>query len=55
MVHSQYCKCTQVPPFDNRLMWSLHYGVKQQDNSIKDFVQGYSLSWELETISIIII
>ena len=34
-------------------MWSLHYGVKQSDNSIEDFVHGYSLPWELETISIL--
>ena len=32
-------------------MWSLHYGVKQSDNSTEDFVYGYSLPWELETIS----
>ena len=32
-------------------MWSLHYGVKQSDNSVEDFVHGYSLPWELETIS----
>ena len=32
-------------------MWSLHYRVKQQDNSIEDFVHGYSLLWELEEIS----
>ena len=29
------------------IMWSLHYGVKQSDNSIEDFVHGYSLPWEL--------
>ena len=39
-------------PFDKRLMWSLHYGVKQSDNSIEDFVHGYSLPWELEAISV---
>ena len=33
-------------------MWSLHYGVKQSDNSIEDFVHGYSLQWELEAISL---
>ena len=31
----------------NRLLWSLHYGVKQGDGSIEDFVHGYSLPWEL--------
>ena len=33
-------------------MWSLHYGVKQSDNSIEDFVHGYSPPWELEAISV---
>ena len=32
-------------------MWSLHYWVKQSDNSIEDFVHCYSLPWDLETIS----
>ena len=50
--YPQYSECTQVPPFDNRLLWSLHYGVKQRDNSIEDFVHGYSLPWELEAISL---
>ena len=44
-------KLTQVPPFDNKLIWSLHFGVKHQDNSIEDFVHSYLLPWELETIS----
>ena len=28
--------------FIMRLLWSLHYGVKQWDNSIEDFAHGYS-------------
>ena len=35
----------------DRLVWSLHYGVKQRDNSVEDFVHGYSLLFELEAIS----
>ena len=31
------CKCTQVPSFDNRLKWCLHYRVKQRDHSIEGF------------------
>ena len=47
-----YGECTQVSPFDNRLLWSLHYGLKLWYNSIEDVVHGYSLRWELESISI---
>ena len=45
--------CTKIVSrmYSSSPMWSLHYGVKQSDNSIEDFVYGYSLPWELETIS----
>ena len=55
VTHISYCiECTQVPPF-NRLMWSPHYGVKKRDNSIEDFVHGYSLPWELEAIGLTVL
>ena len=52
LTDTQYGKCTQVPPFDNRLMWSLRYGIKQWDNLIEDFVHSCSLMWELEAINL---
>ena len=39
--------------FDNKLLRSPLWN-KEWDNSIKDFVHGYSLKWELEVPSIII-
>ena len=42
----------KFPPFDKELLWSLLYRIKKWDNSKEDFVQGYSLLWELEVIRV---
>ena len=33
----QFSECTQVHPYDNRLMWSPHSGVKQRGNCNRRF------------------
>ena len=49
---THWAECIQVPPFDNRLLWSLYFGIKQWDNSAEEFSHSSSLPWELEPISL---